>query len=119
MRRDPLSEYPLNRSGLAVASLCCPAFRQSTITVSIAIILSFASHKSKRSMNKRHRYQYGSLRRRKRIQSKDVWQFRYYETSPEGRRWRRSKLIRILEPFRLRLNPLHRYAQDEVAAQLT
>ncbi len=26
------------------------------------------------------RYQYGSLTRRKRIRTEDVWQFRYYET---------------------------------------
>lgn len=45
------------------------------------------------------------------------WQFRYYETTPEARRRRRSKIIgalseyptqadalRILERFRLRLN---------------
>ena len=63
------------------------------------------------------RYQYGSLMRRKRIRTEDVWQFRYYETSPEGQRRRRSKIIgmlsqyptptdplRILERFRLRLN---------------
>ena len=68
-------------------------------------------------MNTPHRYQYGSLTRRKRIRTEDVWQFRYYETTPEGRRRRRSKIIgvlseyptqadalRILERFRLRLN---------------
>lgn len=68
-------------------------------------------------MNTSRRYQYGSLTRRKRIRTEDVWQFRYYETSPEGQRRRRSKVIgvlsdyptqadalRILERFRLRLN---------------
>jgi integrase len=68
-------------------------------------------------MNTSHRYQYGSLTRRKRIRTEDVWQFRYYETSPEGQRRRKSKIIgmlsqyptptdafRILERFRLRLN---------------
>ena len=68
-------------------------------------------------MNTPHRYQYGSLTRRKRIRTEDVWQFRYYETNPEGRRRRRSKIIgalsefptqedalRILQRFRLRLN---------------
>jgi integrase len=68
-------------------------------------------------MNTRHRYQYGNLTRRKRIRTEDVWQFRYYETTPEGRRRRRSKIIgvvseypakadalRLLEQFRLRLN---------------
>jgi hypothetical protein len=43
-------------------------------------------------MNTRHRYQYGSLTRRKRIQTEDVWQFRYYETTPEGQRCRRSRI---------------------------
>jgi integrase len=68
-------------------------------------------------MNTSRRYQYGSLTTRKRIRTEDVWQFRYYETSPEGQRRRRSKIIgmlsqyptptdalRILERFRLRLN---------------
>ena len=68
-------------------------------------------------MNTQHRYQYGSLTRRTRIRTEDVWQFRYYETTPEGQRRRRSKIIgmlsqyptatdalRILERFRLRLN---------------
>jgi hypothetical protein len=73
-------------------------------------------------MNTPHRYQYGSLTRRKRIRTEDVWQFRYYETTPEGRRRRRSKIIgvlseyptqadalRILERFRLRLNLQNRF----------
>ena len=73
-------------------------------------------------MNTRHRYQYGSLTRRKRIRTEDVWQFRYYETTPEGWRCRRSRIIgtlsqyptradalRILERFRLRLNLQHRF----------
>jgi integrase len=68
-------------------------------------------------MNTQHRYQYGSLTRRKRIRTEDVWQFRYYETDPEGQRHRRSKIVgmlsqyptatdalRILERVRLRLN---------------
>ena len=63
------------------------------------------------------RYQYGSLTRRKRTRTEDVWQFRCYETRLEGKRRRRSKIIgmlsqyptatdalRILERFRLRLN---------------
>lgn len=67
-------------------------------------------------MNTSHRYQYGSLTRN-RIRTEDVWQFRYYETTPEGKRHRRSKIVgmlsqystptdmlRILERFRLRLN---------------
>jgi integrase len=68
-------------------------------------------------MNTRQRCQYGNLTRRKRIRTEDVWQFRYYETTPEGRRRRRAKIIgvvseyptkadalRIVEQFRLRLN---------------
>jgi integrase len=47
-------------------------------------------------MNTPRRYQYGSLTRRKRIRTEDVWQFRYYETNPEGRRRRRSKIIGAL-----------------------
>jgi integrase len=73
-------------------------------------------------MNTQHGYQYGSLTRRKRIRTEDVWQFRYYETTPEGQRHRRSKIIgmlsqyptatdalRILERFRLRLNLQNRF----------
>ena len=75
-------------------------------------------------MNTRHRYQYGSLTRRKQIQMEDVWQFRYCETTPEGHRRRRSRIIgtlsqyptrgdalRIVEPFRLRLNLQHRFGR--------
>jgi hypothetical protein len=63
-----------------------------------------------------HTYQHGSLTRRERIRTEDVWQFRHYETT-EGQRRRRSKIISmlsqyptptdalgILERFRLRLN---------------
>jgi hypothetical protein len=42
-------------------------------------------------MNTPRRYQYGSLTRRKRIRTEDVWQFRYYETSPPGA-WARAVL---------------------------
>ena len=83
-------------------------------------------------MNTRHRYQYGSLTRRKRIQTEDVWQFRYYETTPEGQRCRRSKIIgtlgqyptradalRILERFRLRLNLQHRFGRPLMLDALT
>jgi integrase len=50
-------------------------------------------------MNTPRRYQYGSLTRRKRIRTEDVWQFRYYETTPEGQRRRRSKIIGILSQY--------------------
>jgi len=75
-------------------------------------------------MNARHRYQYGCLTRRERIRTEDVWQFRYYETTPEGQRCRRSRIIgtlgqyprradalRILERFRLRLNLERRFGR--------
>lgn len=66
-------------------------------------------------MNTPQRCQYGSLTRRKRIRTEDVWQFRYYETSPDGQRCQRSNYmlnqyptptdaLRILERFRLRLD---------------
>jgi integrase len=50
-------------------------------------------------MNTPRRYQYGSLTRRKRIRTEDVWQFRYYETTPEGQRRWRSKIIGILSQY--------------------
>jgi hypothetical protein len=49
-------------------------------------------------MNTPRRYQYGSLTRRKRIRTEDVWQFRYYETTPEGQRRRRFKDHRNAKP---------------------
>jgi integrase len=70
---------------------------------------------------KRRRYQYGSLTKKNNRLSEDVWQFRFYETTPEGRRCRKSTTIgtvaqyptktdalRIIEPLRLRLNLHHR-----------
>ena len=58
-------------------------------------------------MNTRHKYQYGSLARRKRIRTEDVWEYRHYETTPEGQRCRRSKIIgtrlvleELTEPYR-------------------
>ncbi len=75
-------------------------------------------------MSTRARYQFGCLTRRKRIRTEDVWQFRFYETTAEGRRCRRSRMIgtvveyptradalRMVERFRLRLNLEHRFAQ--------
>jgi integrase len=41
----------------------------------------------------RSRFQYGSLRLRKRERSTDVWEFRYYETSPVGKRIRQSVIL--------------------------
>jgi integrase len=41
----------------------------------------------------RTRYQYGSLRLRKRERGPDVWEFRYYETVSQGKRRRQSVLL--------------------------
>jgi len=41
----------------------------------------------------RTRYQYGSLRLRKRERSPDVWEFRYYETDSQGERKRQSVIL--------------------------
>jgi integrase len=75
-------------------------------------------------MSTRARYQFGCLTRRKRIRTADVWQFRFYETTTEGRRCRRSRMIgtlaqfptkgdalRIVERFRLRMNLNRRFAR--------
>jgi integrase len=72
----------------------------------------------------RRRYQYGSLTKKNNRLTEDVWQFRFYETTPEGRRYRRSTTIgtvaqyptkthalRIIEPLRLRLNLHHRFGR--------
>jgi len=73
---------------------------------------------------KRRRYQFGSLTKKNNRLSEDVWQFRFYETTPEGHRYRRSTTIgtvaqyptkthalRIIEPLRLRLNLHHRFGR--------
>jgi len=53
-------------------------------------------------MNRR-RYQYGSLAKKSNRLSEDVWQFRFYETTPGGRSWvdsaRLLSLEDALEPF--------------------
>ncbi len=41
----------------------------------------------------RTRYQYGSLRLRKRERGPDVWEFRYYETDSQGKRKRQSVIL--------------------------
>jgi hypothetical protein len=66
---------------------------------------------------KRRRYQYGCLTRKHHTISEDVWQFRFYETLPDGRRARRARVVgtvkqyptradalRAIEPFRVWLN---------------
>jgi integrase len=68
-------------------------------------------------MHLRQRYQHGCLTRKERARGEDVWEFRYYETTTEGQRCRRSVLVgsvarypiradalREVEPLRLRLN---------------
>jgi integrase len=73
---------------------------------------------------KRRRYQYGSLTKKNNTISEDVWQFRYYETTLEGHRCRRSTSVgtvaqyptkaaalRVIEPLRLRLNLHHRFGR--------
>src|ERR1700737_1125897 len=50
-------------------------------------------------MTTRARYQFGCLTRKKRIRSEDVWQFRFYETTVEGRRCRRSRMIGTLAQY--------------------
>jgi integrase len=42
----------------------------------------------------RTRFEDGSLRLRKRERGSDVWEFRFYETNPEGKRLRRSVILR-------------------------
>ena len=73
---------------------------------------------------KRRRYQYGCLTKKNNKVTEDVWQFRFYETTPEGRRYRRSTSVgtvaqyptktdaqRVIEPLRLRLNLHHRFGR--------
>jgi len=38
-------------------------------------------------MHSRQRYQHGCLTRKERIRGENVWEFRYYETTPEGHRY--------------------------------
>ena len=47
----------------------------------------------------RTRYQYGSLRKKKRAKGPDAWEFRYYETVGESRK-RRSTTIGTVEEYR-------------------
>ncbi len=70
------------------------------------------------------RYQNGSLTKKSNRFSEDVWQFRFYETTPEGRRYRKSTSVgtvaqyptksdalRVIEPLRVRLNLYHRFGR--------
>ncbi len=73
---------------------------------------------------KGRRYQYGCLTKKSNRFNEDVWQFRFYETTVEGRRCRRSTSVgtvaqyptrtdalRVIEPLRLRLNLHHRFGR--------
>lgn len=75
-------------------------------------------------MSSRQRYQYGCLTKVRRIRTEDVWQFRFYETTQNGRRKRHARTVgtlaqyptkrdalRVIEPFRLRLNLQHRFGR--------
>jgi integrase len=72
----------------------------------------------------RRRYQNGSLTKKSNRISEDVWQFRFYETTPDGRRYRKSTSVgtvtqyptksdalRVIEPLRIRLNLYHRFGR--------
>ena len=48
----------------------------------------------------RTRFQYGSLRLRKCERGSDVWEFRYYETNPEGKRIRQGVILGELAVYR-------------------
>ena len=49
----------------------------------------------------RTRYQYGSLRLRKRERGPDVWEFRYYETDSQGKRKRQSVIDETGAPMKV------------------
>lgn len=81
---------------------------------------------------KRRRYQYGCLTRKHHTVSEDVWQFRFYETLPDGRRARRARVVgtvkqyptrtdalRAIEPFRVWLNLGHRYGRPITVGALS
>jgi integrase len=76
-----------------------------------------ANERKERQMHLRQRYQHGCLTKKERTRGEDVWEFRYYETTAEGQRRRRSVIVgtvgryptradalREVEPLRLRLN---------------
>jgi integrase len=82
-----------------------------------------AAQESEDHFLQRSRYQLGSLSRKTRSRSCDVWQFRFYEPGPEGTRRRRTVTIgsvkqypnrrdamKLVEAFRLKINcdaPVH------------
>jgi len=76
-----------------------------------------AAQESEDHFLQRTRYQLGSLSRKTRSRGNDVWQFRFYESGPEGTRLRRTVTIgtvkqypnrrdamKLVEAFRLKIN---------------
>ena len=57
-------------------------------------------------MSSRRCYQYGSLSRKTRKRSGDIWEFRYYETGKDGRRVRRAVTIGTVARFPTRADAL-------------
>ena len=55
---------------------------------------------------KRRRYQYGSLTKKSNRRSEDVWQYRFYETAPDGRRFRRSTSVGTVAQYPTRTDAL-------------
>ena len=47
----------------------------------------------------RARYQFGSLTRKKRAKSSDAWEFRYYESTENGKRERRTATVGTVEKY--------------------
>lgn len=81
---------------------------------------------------RRRRYQCGCLTRKHHSVSEDVWQFRFYETLPDGKRARRARVVgtvkqyptradalRAIEPFRVWLNLGHRYGRPIAVSALS
>jgi hypothetical protein len=56
---------------------------------------------------KQHRYQNGSLTKRSNRFSEDVWQFRFYETTAEGRRYRKSTSVGTVTQYPTKSDALH------------
>lgn len=57
-------------------------------------------------MNSRPRYQFGSLTRKKRKRIEDVWEFRYYESTPDGGRQRRATIVGMVSRYPTRADAL-------------
>ncbi|HUN85718.1 MAG TPA: hypothetical protein VMU48_15155, partial [Terracidiphilus sp.] len=45
-------------------------------------------------------YQFGSLTRKKRAKGPDAWEFRYYETTEEGKRERKAATVGTVEKYK-------------------